>query len=270
MTDNAAQLPESLPQAIALLQAQQRELQALRTTNDAILRAVVHDLRAPLRHLISFAPLLEDSVQQMVQALPVPSAEADDAVEFAQTMAASAGKLAAMVDGLQRLSQWSRHPVQLHPVQLQAWLPALLQALPDGLGTKVQLLVDESVPAIALDTTLMQAALTEALRNAAIATRANVDPQIQLRVSAPSDHLVCVAVVDNGLGADTAIADRIGALFLKLHPERVFEGQGMGLAIMRKLVEKIVGQLEVRTQPHQGFEVRMLFVVDGNAAAKEH
>src|SRR5574344_1653868 len=101
----------------------EQELALLRQQHEALLRAIAHDLRAPLRHVNSFAPLLMESVQELAQAVQHdPSAQqgAEDAREFAQHMQQGAQGMAQMVEALTLLSRAVRSSVQLQPVDARA------------------------------------------------------------------------------------------------------------------------------------------------------
>jgi signal transduction histidine kinase len=92
--------PDSLEAALQLLAAQQAELARLRGYLGEMDKVLAHDLRAPLRHVISFAPLLRETIDDIVQAGHCDATLADDAREFAQTMEQSARKMAEMLAAL--------------------------------------------------------------------------------------------------------------------------------------------------------------------------
>lgn len=249
--------PESLEQVIVQLHMQQQVLAQLRASHETIMRAIAHDLRAPLRHLISFAPLLEESVQEVVAAAASSDA-AMDALEFAQTMAASSRKLAGMLDGLLKLSQLSRQPVHLSEVHVPSWMAALVQALPETASAKIRLSVDPAVQVLQVDAVLLQMVLQEGLRNADQATQSSLQPCIELCVAMSGTDEVTMSIVDNGIGASADIAQRLGSPFLKLHAERDFAGVGMGLALAYTAAQKMGAALSIQSQPACGLHYQIV------------
>ena len=104
-----------LTQLRAQLAARECELAALHAAQDEFLRAVSHDLRAPLRHITSYGPLVTEVLQEADGALPTGQA-LQEALEFLATMEQSARRMGRMLDALLALSRVARAP--LHPQQL--------------------------------------------------------------------------------------------------------------------------------------------------------
>ena len=98
--DFIGRAPESLQDALDLLSIQQAEIEGLRIRLEAMNKALSHDLRAPLRHVISFAPLLCETIEEIVNSSHCDAQLASDAREFAQTMEQSARKMADMLVAL--------------------------------------------------------------------------------------------------------------------------------------------------------------------------
>ena len=110
--ENAQALSPALPARDAA-----SELAALRHTHEALLYAVSHDLRAPLRHLTSFAPLLRESVQALRAGDALAGEEAE---QFLGTMEQATARLAAMVEALLQLSRVQRATLQPERLDLAA------------------------------------------------------------------------------------------------------------------------------------------------------
>uniref|UniRef100_UPI0006457C20 histidine kinase dimerization/phospho-acceptor domain-containing protein n=1 Tax=Delftia sp. ZNC0008 TaxID=1339242 RepID=UPI0006457C20 len=119
--DPAADLqgpPRTLQDALERLAQREQELQALRAAQQEWLHAVSHDLRAPLRHVLSFGPLVDELLSQ---AAPSPQ-ELQEARGFLQTMDQSARRMGGMLDGLLALARAARTPMQWQPIALQELL----------------------------------------------------------------------------------------------------------------------------------------------------
>ncbi|HQQ71767.1 MAG TPA: histidine kinase dimerization/phospho-acceptor domain-containing protein, partial [Alicycliphilus sp.] len=97
----------------AELAAARQQLTDLAAAQEAFLRAVSHDLRAPLRHVTSFGALVRELLQEQPPQL-------DEALQFLATMEASARRMGLMIDGLQAISRAARTPLRLQAVNLPA------------------------------------------------------------------------------------------------------------------------------------------------------
>ena len=121
--------PGTLNEALALIAQQQADMARLHAAHASWMRAVAHDLRAPLRHVVSFAPLLKESVGELAAAAPQAVHAAEDAHEFASTMERAARKMSAMLDGLVHISRAARAELQPELLDWVALTVPLVQAL---------------------------------------------------------------------------------------------------------------------------------------------
>ena len=242
---------------MALFTAEQ-ELALLRQQHEALLRAIAHDLRAPLRHVNSFAPLLMESVQELAQAVRHdPSAQqvAEDALEFAQHMQQGAQRMAQMVEALTQLSRAARAHLQLQPVDAvalcqAAWhdvlarQPHYAQAHLHLPGTPV--LVQADAQALAQ---VWQELLANACKFAA--------PRAQIHLSAQrqAHGRWQLQLQDNGVGFDGTRAQALFQPFARMHRDSEFPGLGCGLALAQALAQRQGAQLSIAAQPGQGCTV---------------
>ena len=224
---------------IAALEA---ELAAARAEMQAFTAKVSHDLRAPLRHITSFAQLLQE------EAGPVLGSEAQ---EFLGHITGSAKHLAQMLDALLALNRAGTLPVHLQAVDLQALVAQLVhervQALtacqPERL---VRWQVAADMPRVRADAPLLAAALAQVLDNALKFTLPRADAVIG--ISAHSDAAagaVHCTVTDNGVGFDPEQAPKLFQPFIRLHSSSQFEGLGMGLALVAKSLQRMGGQSRI-------------------------
>lgn len=236
----------------------EQELALLRQQHEALLRAIAHDLRAPLRHVNSFAPLLMESVQELAQAArhdPGAQQAAEDALEFAQHMQQGAQRMAQMVEALTQLSRAARSNVQLQAVDAvalcqSAWhavlarQPQYAQAqlhLPD-----VPILVQADAQALAQ---IWQELLANACKFAA------PHAQVHLTAQRQDNGRWLLQLQDNGVGFDAAHAHMLFQPFARMHRESEFPGLGCGLALAQALAQRQGAQLSITAQPGQGCTV---------------
>ena len=245
--------PQTLDEALALLARRDAELAALHHAQQEWVHAVSHDLRAPLRHVLAFNPLIAELLQS-----PAPSGDdLQEAISFLQTMDQSAQRMAAMFDGLLLLSRAARQPLQWQSVDLQAMLLRIqirLQPLCEGRAIDWQL--PPGCPPVQADASLLEQALTAALSNAIKFSRNQPQARIAVIVEDKAGE-VCITISDNGAGFDGSRAQRLFGIFQRMHRESEFEGVGVGLALVQSICQRHGGQASIAAQPGQGCELQL-------------
>ena len=231
----------------------EQELHLLRQQQEALLRAIAHDLPAPLRHIQSFAPLLVEAVQTLAAAAPHAAEAAADALECAQFMQQGAQRMGQMLQALAELSRAARMPLHLQAVEVvatcQALLPALQQQYPQAQFSLPAAPVWVQADAQAL-TQVLQQLLANACKFAA------PTPQVQLQAVADGAVWQC-AVRDNGVGFESEQAAQLFQPFARLHRESQFAGLGCGLALVQTLAVRHGAQARIAAQPGQGCTVQL-------------
>lgn len=246
MDDTAAQ---PLPQRIAQLEA---ELAAARREMQDFTYTVSHDLRAPLRHIVSYAQLVRED------AGPQLSAEVQG---FLGTITDSAKHMGVMLDALLELSRVGTVAVQLGPVALQE----VLQGVVDGLGAQqaqreVRWSIAPDAPVVLADAALLRLALEQVLGNALKFTRFCAQTEITV-ATAIHNGTVRLTVKDNGVGFNSEQAQKLCQPFVRLHSTRQFEGLGMGLALTRKALQRMGGEAAISADVDAGCSVTITLPV---------
>lgn len=251
------QPPTSLDEALALLAAQQQRFMQLKVSHEGFVRAVSHDLRAPLRHLTSFAPLLRESVETLAQA--TPGEAADEAQEFLLTMEQSARKMGLMLDALMQLSRAAQQPLDLQPVDVRTVLLSCAERIQPALNTLAWSLPSE--PALLrADPAALHAVLSELLGNAAKFRAVQVQPRVQVDVTtaapaagdASSQALWRIAITDHGVGFDSTRMSPAWPPFQRMHRDSDFAGVGCGLALAHQFAVRHGATLQLQSRPSEG------------------
>ncbi|MDR2324526.1 MAG: HAMP domain-containing histidine kinase [Acidovorax sp.] len=229
----AADLAQQLAQS-------QQALAQLQASHDGLLRAVSHDLRAPLRHLTSFAPLLREAVEQLASAMPGEAA--DEAQEFLATMEQSARKMGRMLERLLQLAHAIKQPLALQAVDVGAMLQAC--------AAPVQPLAEPVL--LQADPVALRTVLTELLGNANKFSAGRPQPQVQVQLSMPAPQLWQIAIRDNGVGFDATRMDTAWPPFQRMHRDSDFDGVGCGLALAHRLAQRHGARLQLQAQPGEG------------------
>ncbi|MDR0225407.1 MAG: sensor histidine kinase [Burkholderiaceae bacterium] len=253
--------PRTLEAALERLTQREQELQALRQAQQEWLHAVSHDLRAPLRHVLSFGPLVDELLGQ---AMPTPQ-DLQEAREFLRTMDQSARRMGGMLDGLLALARAARTPLQWQPVALQELLVQAQQAVlarPQWAGLQgaqpprqVQWLLPPQCPAVRADAGLLRQVLEELLDNALKFTGPVAQARIAVEVERDADGGMALNVTDNGVGFDPSRAGALFGIFQRMHRESEFPGLGMGLAMARSIMRRHGGEASIRAMPGSGCSV---------------
>lgn len=238
-------MQQPVPAASAVELAQQlaesqQELAQLQASHEGLLRAVAHDLRAPLRHLTSFAPLLRESVEQLACAMPGDAA--DEALEFLTTMEQSARKMGRMLERLLQLAHAAKQPLALQAVDVGAMLQAC--------AAPVQPLAQPAM--LQADPVALRTVLTELLGNANKFSAGRPQPQVQVQLSMPVPQLWQIVIHDNGVGFDAARMDTAWPPFQRMHRDSDFDGVGCGLALAHQLAQRHGARLQLEAQPGKG------------------
>lgn len=244
----------SLEEANNLLQRQQADIERLQAAHEAWMRAVAHDLRAPLRHVVSFAPLLRESVEELTAAAPQAADAADDAREFAGTMEQAARKMSAMLDGMTQVSRAARMPLQLDSVD---WCAVTQQvALPlQAQHLQVQWVLPTQAAPVMADAQALRSITQALLENAVKFSARQPQPVVHIQISALPHGGWRWSVQDNGAGFDSTRAASLGELFQRMHRDSEFNGAGCGLALVSTLVQRLGGRWQIEAQPQQGCTV---------------
>ncbi|MGY2897012.1 sensor histidine kinase [Deinococcus sp. UYEF24] len=214
----------------------QRLNEAMSLTNEeleAFSFSVSHDLRTPVRHVKGFVELAR-------RALDAQNIEV--AVRHLGVVERSADRMNALIDGMLRLSRTSLNDLHLVTVDLQHLVTVSLEELStELLGRRVVFEVSP-LPSVQGDQDSLQQVVTNLLSNAVKYTRLRDEARIEIWTEEDEDF-VTVSVQDNGAGFDPAYQERLFGLFQRLHSDREFEGVGVGLAVVRRVISRHGGSV---------------------------
>lgn len=226
----------------ALLAARAAELEAANLELETFVYSVSHDLRQPLRHIQGF---VEIALEEAGPALPPPARVHLDWV------AEAACRMGALIEDLLRLSRLSRQEMHREPVDLSALARELLAELAElEPGRDVRVAVAPT-PAAYADRRLMRIALANLLGNAWKFTAGKPGAAIEFG-ALTGDTGTVYFVRDTGTGFDPAAAGRLFSPFQRLHTCEEFPGEGVGLAIVRRIVHRHGGQVWAEGRPGEG------------------
>lgn len=239
---------DSVDQLRAELAIARRQLDETRREMDAFAYSVSHDLRAPMRALSGFSKLLEDEARDSLSG---------DAADYLNRIVSATRRLEQLLDDLLTLARAGRAPLRPEPLDagaLARQIATELDAREPGRQVDWRI-ADLSVLA---DAALLRGALEQLLGNAFKFTRSRERPVIEL-IAEPCEAdppltASGFSIRDNGVGFDMRYADRLFAPFQRLHPASLYEGNGIGLALVQRIARRHGGRAWIQAAPDQGAE----------------
>ena len=226
---------EELAQMAGELRASNKELESFSYS-------VSHDLRAPLRHIAGYTELLSELEGGRLS---------ERGVRFLDNIADAASFAGTLVDNLLSFSQMGRSALRLSDVDLGALVASIREELaPDCEGRQIEWRL-LPMPIIVADAAFLHMALRNLIGNAVKYTRTREQAVIEIGAE---QHLgeVTVYVRDNGVGFDMQYAGKLFGVFQRLHRMEEFEGTGIGLASVRRIIERHDGRVWAEGELGQG------------------
>jgi PAS domain S-box-containing protein len=236
-------LEERVAQRTAELEAANRDLEAANRDLEAFSYSVSHDLRAPLRTINGFSQaLLED----FGAALP------EDAQRYLTTIRTGGLRMGQLIDDLLAFSRLGRKPLKQRNVDVVALVRDCLEELGLPLRSEATEVVLGELPPCIGDPSLLRQVFLNLLSNAFKYARHRRPARIEIGSSVDSTGRVVYFVRDNGTGFDMTYAHRLFKVFQRLHREEDFDGTGVGLAIVKRIVLRHGGKVWAEAAPDQG------------------
>ena len=218
------------------------ELEAANKELEAFSYSVSHDLRAPLRHIEGFVEILSTNKGPCLD---------DEAKHFLQTITESAQQMGRLIDDLLAFSRTARAELQCTRVSAVELVRSCQRSLShETEHRKIQWLIQE-LPEVEADPTLLQQVMLNLLGNAIKYTRTREEAQIEIG-SCPSAREHVLYVRDNGVGFDSRYAHKLFSVFQRLHRAADFEGTGVGLANVRRIIHRHGGRTWAEGKLNQG------------------
>jgi light-regulated signal transduction histidine kinase (bacteriophytochrome) len=210
------------------------ELLAANAELEAFAYSVSHDLRAPLRHIKGFAQMLEEEAVEHRDA---------SAQTLVGRILRSVDRMRELIDSLLGFSRLGRCPVSRLLVDLGPLVNEVIEELaPETQGRQVEWLV-APLPVIDADPSLLRIVLVNLLSNALKFTRDRDTARIEVFAVEGSHPAPVIAVRDNGIGFAAEDAERLFGVFQRLHSQTEYEGSGVGLATVKRIVAKHGGRV---------------------------
>jgi light-regulated signal transduction histidine kinase (bacteriophytochrome) len=208
------------------------ELEAANKELEAFSYSVSHDLRSPLRHIEGFVEIFRATKSEKLDA---------EAQEYLKTIADSAKQMGRLIDDLLAFSRTARAELRKTRMNLNEMVQNVLRELSLEIASRDIEWKIESLPPAEGDANLIHQVLSNLVRNALKYTRPRKPARIEIgATSNPSE--ITFFVRDNGVGFDMKYAHKLFGVFQRLHRASDFEGTGIGLANVRRIVNRHGGR----------------------------
>ena len=216
--------------------------------------ALTHDMRAPLRAMHGYAEFLQRLVPQAD-----PKAQ-----EFCRLILAAAERLDLLICDSLNYTKVMRQNLPMHPVELAPLLRGLIDTYPNLLPYKESIRIEDPLPVVMGNEAGLTQCFSNLLGNAVKFVAPGTRPQVCLRAE-NRNGMVRVDVEDNGIGIPPDSRHHLFQMFSRLNTR--YEGTGIGLAIVRKVVERMGGKVGVESRNGEGSRFWIeLHPADGFAA----
>lgn len=238
------QQQETIERQLAEMGVQQEALSQINVELERFAYVASHDLRTPLRNIISFSSLLSRKLK----------GHADENIQqFLGYINDYAHHMNNIIDHILEYARIGKHNVATcEPVDMEAVRQYVVDSLKDQLAEKKAIVHLEGVlPSVLAEKSQVVQLLQNLLENA-LTYNDSEQPEITIGGAAPVDGQPCFFVRDNGIGIEPQYQEKVFDMFYRLHTFDQFPGTGLGLAICKKIVQQCNGQIWLESAPGQG------------------
>jgi light-regulated signal transduction histidine kinase (bacteriophytochrome) len=204
--------------------------------------SVSHDLRAPLRHINSFAEIIADEYASVLD---------EKGKDYLRRVMNGCKKMDELIAAILEFSRVSRQTLNLSRVDMSGLVDEVFVELHNEIGAHKVETVVMPLPECSADPVLMKQVIANLIGNALKYSRKKENPRIEIG-SSFSDGEILYFVKDNGAGFDMKYVDKLFGVFNRLHSQEEFEGTGVGLAIVQNIIQRHDGRVWAEAVPDKG------------------
>jgi signal transduction histidine kinase len=209
---------------------------------EAFAFSVSHDLKAPLRHVIGFASLMYSNIES-------PNASI---INYYEKINIASKRMSSMIDELLTFSRLGRKELNLLPVDTELLINEVIEEYKQDYAHRDIEWIIESIPMVMGDKALLKIVFENLISNAIKYTSKKQKSIIEIGSKEGPENKLTIYIKDNGAGFDMAYANRLFGVFQRLHSSDEFEGIGIGLANVRRIILKHNGTITAEGKQNEG------------------
>jgi PAS domain S-box-containing protein len=210
---------------------------------EAFAYSVSHDLRAPIRHILGYQQLLQHHSSSVLD---------EKSRRYMTMILESAERMGTLIDDLLAFSRIGRAETRDAEVNLDLLVKAILSDIQqDTVGRDISWSIG-ALPDLYGDPSMLRLALSNLISNAAKFTRTRSRAEIEIGCLEKTDDEAVVFIRDNGVGFDMKYVDKLFGVFRRLHSTEAFEGTGIGLATVQRIIHRHGGKVWAQGSVNSG------------------
>ncbi|HVD98251.1 MAG TPA: PAS domain S-box protein [Cytophagaceae bacterium] len=225
----------------------ERQLEEANQELEAFSYSISHDLRAPLRAIDGYAKMIEEDYQKLFDS------EGKRLLEVIQD---NARRMSNLIDDLLEFSRLGRKAIHKTDLNMNTLISGVLHDLQKTIPAKTEIKVDD-LQGSKGDYTLISQVMVNLLSNAIKYSSGKEHPVVEI-YSEEKDGSIVYTVKDNGAGFDMRYVNKLFGVFQRLHSAKEFEGTGVGLAIVHRIIEKHGGKIWAEAELGHGASFHFL------------
>jgi light-regulated signal transduction histidine kinase (bacteriophytochrome) len=223
------------------LESLQKEYDSLNKEFESFSYSISHDLRAPLRAIVGFARMLDEDYRDALDA---------EGLRILGVVQRNAHKLESLIDELLKLSRVGRKEIIKALIDTPRLVQSTINEINNSVSHKSTIQIGALLPSFA-DYALLSQVWTNLLLNAIKFSSKKEAPFIEVGSYSTETHIVYF-IKDNGAGFDMAYANKLFGVFQRLHKPTEFEGTGIGLALVQRIISKHGGSIWAEAIVNEG------------------
>lgn len=222
--------------------AAEEQAKAVNRELEAFSYSVSHDLRAPLRAINGYAQILREDLGDNLE---------KEAARVLHNISANSKKMGQLIDDLLNFSRIGKRPVSKSDIDMSEIVRPIIDELLEGEKNRDVRVHCGELGSARVDLSLMRQVWTNLLSNALKYTQKKEQARIEVGSYAEGDSKVYY-VKDNGAGFDMKFADKLFGVFQRLHDSEEFQGTGVGLALVKRIIDRHHGKIWVQAIENEG------------------